>query len=111
MMKRPKTRVEEVRLARGLTKADLARRAGMPPNTLQHIEAGRTKGLSVSARRILAPALQVREDQLLQPVGMPLDPLPGEQTPINDLIYQELQALHTTLRELLELLRRQTVIL
>lgn len=104
-VKRPMTRVEEIRLARGLSKAELARRSGMPPNTLQHIEVGKTKGLSVSARRILAPALQVRDDQLLQPVGVPLDPLPGEEAPIDDLIYQELQAIHATLGKLLSLLQ------
>jgi transcriptional regulator with XRE-family HTH domain len=77
----------------------------MPPNTLQHIEAGTTKGLSVAARRALAPALQVREDQLMQPIGIPFDPLPGEHTPVNDLIFAELRAIHETLREMLAIIK------
>ena len=72
-MKRPRTRVEEVRQLRGLTKAELARRAGMLPQTLQRIEDGSTKSLSLSARRLLAPALRVRDDQLMMPIGYPIE--------------------------------------
>jgi transcriptional regulator with XRE-family HTH domain len=65
----------------------------MPPQTLQSIENGKTKSVSLAARRMLAPVLQVREDQLLLPIGMPFDPEPGERPPINDLIYEALTTL------------------
>lgn len=107
-MKRPQTRLEEVRIARGLTKADLARRAGMPQQTLQNIESGQTKGLSLSARRLLAPALEVRDDELLRPIGHPISPAEGQEPPINSLIYEEIRAVHATLREILLCLRPAT---
>ena len=106
-MKRPTTRVEEIRVIRGLTKADLARRSGMPPQTLQNIENGKTKGLSLSARRLLAPVLQVREDQLMLPIGFPIDPVAGQEPPIQQLIYEALQDVLTELREIKQLLQRR----
>ncbi len=103
-MKRPKTRVEEVRLARGLTKAELARRSGMPPQTLQRIEDGSTKSLTPSARKMLAPVLRVREDELLVPIGFPIQPLAGEEPPVNDLIFQTCQDILAELRAIRQLL-------
>lgn len=105
-MKRPGTRVEEVRVLRGLTKADLARRSGMPPQTLQRIEDGSTKSLSLSARRLLAPVLQVREDQLMLPIGFPIDPVAGEHPPIADLQFQTSQEILAELREIRRLLEQ-----
>jgi transcriptional regulator with XRE-family HTH domain len=99
------TRVEEVRRARGLSKAELCRRAGMPPQTLQNIENGKTKSVSLAARRMLAPVLQVREDQLLLPIGMPFDPEPGEQLKLEGLIYEALTLLVGELREIKQLLQ------
>ena len=93
---RPLTRVEEVRKARGFSKAELARRAGMPAQTLQNIEDGKTKGVSVSARKLLAPVLGVREDVLLLPVGHPFDPSPPLDT---ELLAGLLRDLATVLRE------------
>jgi hypothetical protein len=66
----------------------------MPAQTLQSIENGKTKGLSVSARRLLAPVLQVRDDVLLLPVGHPIDPRPGEP-PANDPLREVMTALPT----------------
>jgi transcriptional regulator with XRE-family HTH domain len=86
-MKRPRTRVEEIRIARGLSKAELARRAQMPPPTLQRIEDGNTKTLSFSARSKLTKALQVRDDELLAPIGTPFRSENGAAPPVNDLIY------------------------
>lgn len=106
-MKRPLTRVEEVRLARGLRKSELSRRAGMAPQTLQRIEDGTTKGLSPSARKKLALPLQIREDQLMMPVGHPIDPLEGDLVPINNLIVTTLQDLLQETREIKELIRSQ----
>jgi transcriptional regulator with XRE-family HTH domain len=108
-MKRPQTRVEEIRVARGITKAELARRAEMPPQTLQRIEDGSTKTLSFAAREKLTRALRVRDDQLLAPIGTPFDTVPGEQAPINTMIYLTCVAILAELRTMnktLELLAR-----
>ena len=94
-------------MLRGLSKAELARRAGMPAQTLQRIEDGSTKSVSLAARRMLAPVLQVREDQLMLPIGLPVDPLPGQEPPINDLILQACQDILRELRELNLLLRQR----
>lgn len=99
-MKRPQNRVEEIRVARGMTKAELARRADMPPQTLQRIEDGSTKTLSFAARGKLTRALRVREDQLLAPIGTPFDSLPGEQPPATDLIYRVCLDILAELRKL-----------
>jgi transcriptional regulator with XRE-family HTH domain len=78
----------------------------MRPQTLQRIEDGSTKTLSATARRMLAPALQVREDQLLVPVGRPIEPLEGESPPMLDLIYQALLDVAAELRMLREMLQQ-----
>jgi transcriptional regulator with XRE-family HTH domain len=99
----PKNRVEEIRLARGLSKIELCRLSGMPPQTLQNIENGKTKTVTDSARRLLAPALQVRPDQLLLPVGFPFDPEPGE--PIFEVLSRTFEAILAELREIKTMLR------
>jgi transcriptional regulator with XRE-family HTH domain len=94
-------RVTEIRVARGLSKAELARRAGMLPQTLQRIEDGSTKSLSVTARRQLAPVLGVREDHLLVPVGYPIPPVDDinmtRTRDMQQMILQELQEIRRLL--------------
>lgn len=104
MRKRPLTRVQEVRELRGYTKSQLADLANMPRTTLSRIEKGPnnggTKSLSPSAARLLAKVLMVREDQLLLPVGFPIDPIAGDEPPITDLIYETCRQILVELREI-----------
>ena len=88
------TRVQEIREKRRFPKSQLARMAGMPPQTLQRIEDGSIKTLTPKARRLLAGPLGVLEEELLMPVGTPLR---DDEPPVMDLIY------HTLLDVLAEL--------
>jgi hypothetical protein len=47
----------------------------------------------------------VREDQLMVPIGYPIEPLAGEAPPINDLLYETCQQILAELREIKALLR------
>lgn len=115
MTKRLLTRVREVRRARGLSQADLARLAGMEPQTLSKIEIGATKDVSPDARRKLAPILGVAEDQLLRPVGFPIPPLDGEPVPGETVILQaildELKELNKSQQEMLAALKEMVKLL
>jgi phage repressor protein C with HTH and peptisase S24 domain len=70
----PRTRVDEVRLARGLTNAELARRAGLESSTLHKVVSGKRGKDGVSPRLAdrLALALQVRREELFAPIGSPI---------------------------------------
>lgn len=68
MRRQPRTRIEEIRLARGLQSAELARRVGMIPSTLFKIQTGET-GLTQSRAVHLARALMVSPEQLYAPIG------------------------------------------
>lgn len=80
----PRTRLEEIRLARGLKSAELARRAGVDPSNLHKIERGASRMPHGRAYvRRLAEALMVPVEQLYAEIGMPIPFLvrdPGEVT-------------------------------
>lgn len=52
-------RIEELRAARGWTQAELARRAGVRPNTILDIERGRTRGVDFETLEKLARVFEV----------------------------------------------------
>ena len=80
----PRTRVDEIRLARGLTNAELARRAALESSTLHKVVSGK-RGVSRQLAEPLAAALQVRREELFAPIGSPISLLgtPGEAELIN----------------------------
>lgn len=47
----------------------------------------------------------------MQPIGLPFDPLPGEEPPVNDLMYETLKEILTELREIKNLLAQQAILL
>lgn len=98
-MKRPRTRLTEIRLARGMTKAELARRSGVSPQTIQKVEDGSTKDVTPENREKLAPVLGVNPDQLVAPIGSPIIYRTGERGSMDE-------AVHKTLIEILGELRR-----
>ena len=57
-------RLKAARLLRGLTQAELASRAGLPPTSIAHFESGSRKPSFDTLRR-LAAALDVSTDYLL----------------------------------------------
>lgn len=75
----PRTRLEEIRLARGVRSAELARIAGMDPQTLWRIETGR-RTITKRWREGLARALMVSAEQLYAPIGAPVPYDPAEVT-------------------------------
>jgi len=70
----PRSRVDELRLALGLTNARLAKLAGLEPSTLHKIVSGKRK-LSARFADPLALALQVPRKELFADVGSQI-PLP-----------------------------------
>lgn len=59
-------RITELREAAGLSKAELARRAGINERTVRNLENGRYGGPSMATARKLAVALGVSFDSLFQ---------------------------------------------
>lgn len=70
----PRTRVEELMQARGLTQRDISERADWNPSTINRIVSGQ-KAMSAGARRTLARILQCAEADLIQTMGSPVPPL------------------------------------
>ncbi len=64
----PWTALQDARVARGLTQADLAAHVGTTPAVVAHLEAGRQRP-SVARLRALADALGVSQSTLLR--GLP----------------------------------------
>ena len=62
-------RIKECREAHGLSKAQLAKKAGFSRATITHIEQRRTDGLSAITLKKLADVLGVSTDYLLGRVG------------------------------------------
>jgi transcriptional regulator with XRE-family HTH domain len=58
--------VKEVREAIGLSQAELARRAGIRPATLNAIERGQTKGIDFDVLERLAKALSIDPALLIE---------------------------------------------
>ena len=58
-------RLEELREARGLSQAELARRSGVPQSTISRIEAGETGSITLGNLERLADALGVNAAVLI----------------------------------------------
>lgn len=71
----PRSRVDEIRLARGLKNAELARRAALDPSTLHKIVSGQ-RGVSRHFAEPIAAALTVRPEELFARIGSPIS-VPG----------------------------------
>ncbi|HWA79452.1 MAG TPA: S24 family peptidase [Acetobacteraceae bacterium] len=69
----PRSRVDEIRLARGFTNAALARLAGMESSTLHKVVSDKRKPSRRVAER-LAPVLEVPVKELYARVGDPIPP-------------------------------------
>lgn len=67
----PRSRVEEILLARGLSNAELARRARIDPSTVHKIVSG-SRGLSERFADPLANALGVHRETLFAKIGAPI---------------------------------------
>ncbi len=59
-------RLEELREAKGLSQAELARRSGVPQSTISRIEAGETGSISLVNLERLADALGVNAAVLIE---------------------------------------------
>lgn len=69
----PRTRMEEIMVARGWMQKELAARGGWHTSNLSRILSGKT-ALSDINRRTLARLFQCSEGALLEPVGSPVPP-------------------------------------
>ncbi|MGH7101872.1 MAG: LexA family transcriptional regulator [Acetobacteraceae bacterium] len=67
----PRSRADEIRLARGLKPAEMARRANIDPSTLHKILSGQ-RGVSRHFAEPLAAALTVRPEELFARIGSPI---------------------------------------
>jgi phage repressor protein C with HTH and peptisase S24 domain len=72
----PRSRVDEVRAARALTNAELARRAGIESSALHKVISGK-RGLSRRFAERLAAALQVPLEELFADIGRPVSSSDG----------------------------------
>jgi len=67
----PRSRLDEIRLARGLSNADLARQAGIDPSTVHKI-VSRSRGLGERFADPLANALGAHRETLFAKIGTPI---------------------------------------
>ena len=58
--------LREARKKRGMSQAELARKAGVPQGVISYIECGRTKHPRIDTLQAIAAALQCTVDELLQ---------------------------------------------
>lgn len=82
----PESRVQEIRIERGLIPADVARSADMDPSTYNKIDKGK-RGVSPQFVRQIAAALQVPQSELYAQIGSPIPPRPnigGEIVPLHN---------------------------
>ena len=61
--------IKELRVKRGLTQSELARRAGIRQGVLSYIESGRTKHPRIDTLSAIAAALGVSVDRLMKKAG------------------------------------------
>ena len=61
--------LREARKKRGMSQAELARKAGVPQGVISYIECGRTKHPRIDTLQAIAAALQCTVDELLQGGG------------------------------------------
>lgn len=71
---RPRTRIEEIMRARGVSQTEIARRTGWHASSVNRLALGRTQ-LVAHTRRVLARVLEVHESAFHEPVGA-LIPMP-----------------------------------
>lgn len=74
----PRSRADEIRLARGLSAAEMARRAMIDPSTLNKILSDK-RGVSPRFAEPLAAALGVPRKELFADVGSPIPPGGGDE--------------------------------
>lgn len=79
--KAPRSRIAEIRQARGLKSAELARLIDTDPSILNRIETGKA-GFSRSRARVLARWLLVPVEQLYAPIGTPIPFLGRSRAPV-----------------------------
>jgi hypothetical protein len=70
---RPRTRLEEIVRARGLSQTELGLRAGWYSSTVNRLIVGRHQ-LTGHTRRVMARILEVRESAFHEPIGAPIPP-------------------------------------
>jgi len=70
---RPRTRIEEIMRARGLTQTEVAARTGWHASSANRLATGRAE-LTPHSRRVLARILEVREADFHEPIGTPIRP-------------------------------------
>jgi transcriptional regulator with XRE-family HTH domain len=104
MQQRPRTRLEEIRTARGMTKAELARRSGVLAQTIQKIEDGGTRDVAPATREKLAPILGVGPEQLVAPIGSPIIYRTNERGTIDEEVHKTLKDILSEVRALNELM-------
>lgn len=61
--------IKELRMKRGLSQNELARRAGIRQGVLSYIESGRTKHPRIDTLAAIAAALDVPIERLMQKAG------------------------------------------
>lgn len=86
----PRTRVEEVLRARGLTQAEITKRSGWQPGTVSKIVIGRSP-LNAHNQAVLARLLGCEEYVLHQPMGSEI-PAASEPTVVDDRLELRLAA-------------------
>jgi transcriptional regulator with XRE-family HTH domain len=99
----PRTRLEEIRLARGVRSSELARLAGMDPQTLWRLETAK-RSITNRWRSALASALMVSDEQLYAPIGSPVPYDPAEPIMPDPRPYEPEHAMHAIGRRLRKLL-------
>lgn len=70
---RPRSRLEEIIRARGLSQTEVALRTGCYPSTVNRLVTGRVH-LTSHTRRVMARVLEVREAALHEPIGAIVPP-------------------------------------
>lgn len=69
----PRSRIDEVRIARGFSNAELARASGIESSALHKVVTGK-RGLSRQFAANLATALAIPIEELFAPIGRPISP-------------------------------------
>jgi transcriptional regulator with XRE-family HTH domain len=68
---RPRTRLEEILRARGLSQTEVGQRTGWHSSTVNRLAIGRVQ-LTAHTRGVLARVCEVRESAFYEPIGSPI---------------------------------------